>query len=115
MKSLYHATIALSLGFAALCAVSEPAHSQESMLFSEMPISIQTWQSLSPEARRDHARVSVQALKWSGEFAACNALQPGPLALGIKNAIAAHFADEPETAVMNPLVLAAMQLCSAGA
>ena len=111
MRTLYHATIGLSMGFAALCAVSEPAHSQEGLQLSDMPISIQTWQSLSPEARSHHARVSVQALKWSGEFATCTALKPEALAHGIEAAIAGHFADEPATAVMEPLILAAMQIC----
>lgn len=111
MKIHYHATVALSMFIAALCAASEPARSQEPILFAEMPVRIEAWQALSAAARLEHAKVSVQALKWSGEFAACEDLQPVPLISGIQTAIAEHFSDKPATAVMEPLIFAAMQIC----
>ncbi len=120
--SSYSATAGAFLAIAAIVAAfPEPAAASDDPdalghlmqpAFNETPISIGTYRSLSPAARQAYLAVSVEALRWSGEFSGCEGLTPHALGIQIGDALTEHFPSNRDAApMMEPLVLAAMTLC----
>lgn len=119
----FQATVAAFLAIAAAvsaipspASAEEPSHALDQIMapvFNEAPISIGTFQSLTPETRLGYLQVTVEALNWSGEFNGCATLTPTRLGEVIEHALETEFASAaPASPLMNPLVFSAMQICS---
>ena len=120
--SLYHATTGASIVIAALAAFFSSAASAQQPetplgqlmqpAFTEVPVSIGTFQNLTSDGRTAYLTITVEALKWSGEFSGCTNLTPEALGPEIDKDIGLQSADTTaKSPLMEPLVMAAATLC----